>query len=390
MTRSRSKRSETGQADPSGGPSPYRRLVVKLGTNLVTITAGSLDLDNMASLVGQIAELHRQGIETIIVSSGAIAAGRDKLGLGKERRDIPARQVMAAVGQSRLMHTYEQLFSSHGITVAQALLTKMDIADRAGYLNARNTLLGLLESKVVTIVNENDVVAIDEIKEAKFGDNDNLSAMVANLVDADLLILLSDVAGLYTGDPHLDPQARLIPRVETIDAGIEELAGGTVSRRGTGGMTTKIQAAKLATGSGVSVAIAEGRMPGVLIKLARGESVGTLFPSATTRLESRERWMVSGLASRGRIVVDAGAATAVGKGKGSLLPAGIEAVVGEFHRGDVVNIVDPEGNGIASGISNYSSADIEAIKGAHSDEIMHLLGYEFGAEVVHRNNMVTL
>jgi len=368
----------------------YRRLVVKLGTNLVTTGDGRLDLENMARLVGQVSRLHQRGLEIIIVSSGAIAAGRDRMSLDRERKDIPFRQVMAAVGQGRLMHIYEEVFAEHSIVVAQALLTKADMSDRAGYLNARNTLLGLLELRVIPIVNENDVVAIDEIKEAKFGDNDNLSAMVANLVDADLLVLLSDVAGLYTADPHLDAQAELIARVEKIDSRIERLAKGTGGRRGTGGMTTKIQAAKLATGSGVAVVIADGRLAEVVLRLAQGEPIGTFFPPKTTNLESRQRWMISGLASRGKVVVDDGAAAALKEGKRSLLPAGAGEVQGKFSRGDVIDIVDTQGSRIACGISNYSSADIQVIKGAHSDEIMSLLGYEYGAEVVHRNNLAIL
>jgi glutamate 5-kinase len=288
------------------------------------------------------------------------------------------------------MHIYEEVFAEHGIVVAQALLTKADMSDRAGYLNARNTLLGLLELKVIPIVNENDVVAIDEIKEAKFGDNDNLSAMVANLVDADLLVLLSDVAGLHTADPHLNAQAELIARVEKIDSRIERLAKGTGSRRGTGGMTTKVQAAKLATGSGVAVVIADGRLPEVVLRLAHGEPLGTFFPPKTTNLESRQRWMISGLASRGKVIVDDGAAVALKEGKRSLLPAGAREVQGKFSRGDVIDIVDAQGSRIACGISNYSSADIQVIKGVHSDEIMSLLGYEYGAEVVHRNNLAIL
>ena len=368
----------------------YHRIVVKLGTNLLTGGTGHLDLEVMANLVSQVAQLHQQGREIIIVSSGAIAAGREKLGLTKERKDIPFRQVLASVGQSRLMYFYEQLFARYGITVAQALLTKADMLDRAGYLNARNTLLALLDLRVIPIINENDVVAIDEIKEAKFGDNDNLSAMVANLADADLLMLLGDVAGLYTSAPHLDPQAKLIPKVERVDAYIEHLAGGVSHPQGTGGMVTKIEATKLATSSGVAVIIADGRQPEIIPRLVRGEPIGTFFPPITTKLESRKRWMVSGLASRGKIIVDAGAAAALKKGKGSLLPAGIKGVEKEFHRGDVIEVMDLHGNRIACGISNYSSSDIAIIKGAHSEEIIPLLGYEYGAEVVHRNNLVIL
>ncbi|MBL7120060.1 MAG: glutamate 5-kinase [Dehalococcoidia bacterium] len=390
MAGHKAKRGKAQQIDSSRQLVGYRRLVVKLGTNLVTTGDGCLDLENMASLVDQVSQLHQQGLEIILVSSGAIAAGRDKLGLGRGHKAIPLRQVMAAVGQGRLMYTYEQLFARHGITVAQALLTKMDISDRAGYLNARNTLMTLLDLRVLPIVNENDVVAIDEIKEAKFGDNDNLSAMVANLVDADLLILLSDVAGLYTADPHADSRAELIPKVEKIDAHIEQLAKGVGGGQGTGGMATKVEAAKLAADSGVAVVIADGRLTGVVSRLVQDEPIGTFFPPTTTRLESRKRWMVSGLASRGKVIVDAGAAAALKKQKGSLLPAGIKGVEGEFRRGDVIEIVDTQGGHIACGILNYSSADIEAIKGAHSEEIMSILGYEYGAEVVHRNNLMVL
>jgi len=378
------------QTNVAGNACHYRRIVVKLGTNLVTTEDGCLDLTNMDSLVRQVAGLHQQGLDIILVSSGAIAAGRDKLGLRKETGEVPLRQVMAAVGQGRLMHTYEQFFAEHGITVAQALLTKEDISDRAGYLNARNTLMGLLYLRVVPIVNENDVVAIDEIKEAKFGDNDNLSALVANLVDADLLMLLGDVAGLFTADPNVDAQAELVPKVEKIDARIENLAASTARRQGTGGMATKIESAKLATSSGVAVVIAAGRLPGVIPRLIEGEQIGTFFPPATTKLESRKRWMVSGLACRGKVIVDAGAAAALRKGKGSLLPAGVKGVEEEFHRGDAVEIVDKQGNRIARGITNYASADIEIIKGEHSEEISSLLGYKFGAEVVHRDNLVIL
>ncbi len=368
----------------------YQRLVIKLGTNLLTAGSGRLDLAAMAGLVDQVARLHGQGREVVLVSSGAIAAGRDKLAADRNRKDIPFRQVLAAVGQGRLMHAYEQLFERHGIVVAQALLTKRELSHRGGYLNARNTLLSLLSLKVVPIINENDVLATDEIKEAKFGDNDNLSAMVANLVDADILILLSDVQGLYTSDPRQDRKARLVPVVEKIDAQIEGMAGGAGTSRGTGGMATKIEAARLAMRSAIAVVITEGSIPNVITRLAEGESIGTLFLPTATRVESRQRWMISRLASRGKIVVDDGAAAALRKKKGSLLPAGVRDTEREFRRGDMVDIVDEQGHRIACGMSNYSAAEIQAIKGAHSREIMPLLGYEYGAEVVHRNNLVVL
>ena len=228
----------------------YQRLVVKLGTNLLTDSSNQLDQKTMSNLVSQIVRLQKQGVEIVLVSSGAITAGRHKLGLVKTIRSMPFKQVLASVGQSRLMHTYEEMFGKYNINVAQALLTKADIADRAGYLNARNTLLALMELGIVCIVNENDVVSIDEIKESKFGDNDNLSAMVANMIDANMLIMLTDIGGLYTADPRRNPDAELIPLVKKIDASIKRLGKSTINTKGTGGMITKIEAAKLATDSG--------------------------------------------------------------------------------------------------------------------------------------------
>jgi glutamate 5-kinase len=229
---------------------------------------------------------------------------------------------------------------------------------------------------------------VDEIQEAKFGDNDNLSAMVANLIDADLLMMLTDIAGLYDADPQCHPDARLIQQVDRIDSEIERLAADTPSKMGTGGMATKIEAAKLATASGVAVVIADGRQPDVILRLAQGEAVGTRFLPVSSKLESRKRWMLSGLCVRGKLVVDSGAALALKRQKRSLLAAGIQRVEGKCQRGDIVNIYDPQGVRIGCGISNYSSADIEVIKGAHSEQIATLLGYDYGAEVVHRNNLV--
>jgi len=368
----------------------YRRLVLKLGTSLLTGGSDHLDQKIISGLVNQAAKLHSQGLELLIVSSGAIAAGRYKLGLARERKGIPFKQVLASVGQGRLMNIYDQLFSQHNITVAQALLTRADLSDRAGYLNARNTLLALLELGVICIVNENDVVAVDEIQEASFGDNDSLSAMVANLIDADLLLILSDIAGLYTSDPHINPDARLIPQVDRIDSKIESLATDIHGTHGTGGMATKIEAARLATDSGVTVIIADGREPDIILRLAAGEKAGTRFLPIVSKLESRQRWMLSGLSTRGKLVVDSGAASALKKQNRSLLAAGITQIEGEFQRGDIVNLYDPDGLRLGCGITNYSSADIVAIKGVHSNKIAETLGYDYGSEVVHRNNLVIL
>jgi len=368
---------------------PYYRIVVKFGTSLLTGGSDQLNQDTMSKLVAQVAQLHKQGLELLIVSSGAMASGRHKLGLTKKIKGIPFKQVLCSVGQSHLMYVYEQLFSQYNIAVAQALLTKTDLSDRAGYLNARNTLLALLQLKVVCIVNENDVVAVDELDEAKFGDNDNLSAMVANLVDADLLLLLTDTAGLYTADPRRDPNARIILQVDRIDSEVEHLADNA-GILGIGGMITKIEAAKLATASGVTVVIADGREPDIILRLASGEAMGTRFLPTTSKLDSRKRWMLSGLCIQGRLVVDSGAALALKKQNRSLLAAGIRQIEGEFDRGDIVDIYDAEGSHLGCGLVNYSSGEVSRIKGAHSGKIATLLGTDYGPEVVHRNNLAVI
>jgi len=368
----------------------YDRIVAKFGTGLLTSGGDHLDLEVMSSLVEQIARVQGQGKEIVIISSGAIASGRQKLMKVPECKNTPFRQVLASVGQSHLMYTYEQLFSQYDITVAQALLTKRDLCDRSGYLNARNTLLALIELGIICIVNENDVVAIDEIEQLKFGDNDNLSAMVANLVDADILIMLTDIGGLYTADPHYVPEAQLIRRVDKIDAEIERMACDTASRQGTGGMATKIEAARLATSSGVNVVIADGREPDILVRISQGEDIGTFFPAQVSKMESRKRWMLSGLASKGKVMVDKGAVSALKEHNKSLLPAGLVKAEGKFQRGDIVDILNEKGKRIGCGISNYSSSDLATIGGKHSDKIGNLLGYDYGDEVVHRNNMVIL
>ena len=297
----------------------------------------------MLELVRQIASLHRQGLEIVVVSSGAVAAGREVLGLAPQahpQKGIPYKQMLAAVGQNHLMRAWTDLFGIYGIPIAQTLLTRGDLANRQRYLNARNTLLALLDHGVITIINENDTVAVEEIR---IGDNDNLSALVAGLVEADLLVLLTDTDGLYTADPRTDPSAQLIPEVPRIDARLERLAGRPGSDRGVGGMVTKIQAARLATQAGAAVVIANGSAPDVLVRLAGGERLGTLFHPAADSPGSRQCWLASGLASRGRVQVDAGAARALLERGSSLLPAGITAVDGRFQRGDTVDIADAGG-----------------------------------------------
>ena len=373
-----------------GGSGGYRRIVAKFGTNLLTGGSDRLDAALMRDLAAQVVRLIDDGREVFVVTSGAIAAGRERLNDHGHPGDIRHRQVLAAVGQAHLMQTYDRLFGAHKRVVAQTLLTRRDLGDRQGYLNARNTLLGLVELGVVPIINENDTVAVDEIAGARIGDNDNLSALVANLVDADLLVLLTDTGGLYTGDPRHDASATLIERVERITKEIESIAGESASGRGTGGMATKLQAARSATGHGADVIIAGGHEPDVLMRVATGERVGTLFPARVSSMESRKRWMLSGLSTRGAIIVDDGAARAIVDRKKSLLPAGVREVQGAFKRGDGVSICLPEGAQIACGITNYGAEELAAIRGVRSDRIESVLGYQYGSEVVHRNNLVLL
>jgi glutamate 5-kinase len=377
---------DPGDSQAAASGLTYPRVVVKVGTNLLTAGAEGLDAAAIAGIVGQIAALRAQGGQAIVVSSGAIAAGRDRL---RQRSSRPSDQVLAAVGQSRLMSMWDELFDAQSIVSAQALLTRDDLAGRLGYLNARNTLLGLLDLSVVPIVNENDVVSVEEIEDSVIGDNDNLSALVANLVDADLLLLLTDTAGLHTADPASSPEARLIETVERIDETIEAAAAGP-GKRGKGGMRTKLEAARVALQSGTHVVIADGRQDGIVLRAASGEAVGTHFLPAGDRIESRQRYLLSGLPVRGRIVVDAGAAEALANSGTSLLPVGVVEASGDFERGDVVQVHTQDGRQIANGVSNYGAADVALLCGVRSDRIAELLGHEYGEEIVHRNNLVLL
>jgi glutamate 5-kinase len=365
----------------------YKRVIVKLGTNLLTGGGEQLDFDRIQTIVEQVAQLRQEGAEVIVVTSGAVAAGRSRLGVTRVRRDIPFRQVLAAVGQGQLMQAYDGLFAKHGLVVAQALLTRRDLADRLSYLNARNTLLALLQYGAVPIVNENDAVAVEELAESRIGENDTLAALTANLVDADLLAILMTREGLYTGDPSTDATATLVPRVERVDAAVEAYAGGSESQ-GSGGMITKLQAARLAMAAGTDVYIASGLEPDVLVRLTHGESLGTFFPATGDRLESRKRWILSGLSIRGSLIVDEGAARALRERKTSLLPAGVKAIAGSFLRGETVQIATANEDRIACGITNYSSEEMSQIRGAKSSEIVSILGYDYGAEAVHRDNLV--
>ena len=363
-----------------------RRLVVKLGTNVLTAGTDHLHRPGMVELVRQLAAARARGVEIVLVSSGAVAAGRERLQFPPRRRDMPFKQLMAAVGQSRLMHLYEQIFDLYSIPVAQTLLTREDLRDRHRYLNARNTLLACLLHGVVPIINENDVVAVDEIR---VGDNDTLSALVANLVDADLLLILSDIDGLYTADPRRDPQATLIPEVRAIDDAIYALAGAS-NTRGTGGMITKIHAADLATHGGTAVVIASGSTPEIIRRVLDGEPLGTRFPPIASRLESRKRWVLAETVRHSRVIADDGAARALTSGGKSLLPAGVIGVEGDFERGQTIRIYASGGQEIARGLAQYGARDLRLIKGLRSSQIGETLGYDYGPEVVHRDDMVLL
>ena len=368
----------------------YSRVVIKAGTSLLTNGLDGLDISFMNKFVEQISFLHQNNVEVVLISSGAVGAGRIKLNISRESKHISFRQMLASIGQPHLMYTYEKLFNEKNIIIAQALLSKNDFNNRLGYLNIRNTLFGLINNNIIPIINENDVVAVDELQGQNFGDNDNLSAMVANLIDADLLIILSDIPGLFTKDPNLHLDAKLIREVNNIDESIYSMGGPPSNNYASGGMSTKIEAAKLATSSGINTIIANGLEDQVLIKLFNKEPMGTIFKATNNKMESRKRWMLSGLLSDANILIDDGAFNAIKYKQGSLLPAGLIEIDGEFDRGSIILILSEKGKKIAVGITNYSSYDLEKIKGIRSDRIFDILEYRYGDEVVHRNNMVLL
>ncbi|MCI0440990.1 MAG: glutamate 5-kinase [Chloroflexi bacterium] len=384
----RKPKANSAAASIEDGALAYRRIVVKAGTSLLTRNSDRLNLEVMAALVGQVARLHLRGAEVLLVSSGAVAAGRSVLKVARNGAKLPMQQVLAAVGQGRLMHSYEQLFGWHDIPIAQALLTRRDIADPMSCLNIRNTMLELLEQRVIPIINENDVVAVEELAGDAFGDNDTLSAMVSELVNADLLVMLGQVRGLFDKDPNLDASAQLIPVVEDVER-VRALGGPSWNNAGRGGMATKLQAAETLMRQGTDVVIASGLEHDVLTRLACGERIGTLFPSTGIKLEHRKQEMLRRRPTRGEIAVDAGAANALRHRK-SLLPVGVRRIFGVFERGDAISILDSNRVEIGRGIANYGSSELEKIKGCHSDRINELLGYDYGDEAVHINNMVVL
>ncbi len=365
--------------------SAARRVVVKVGTSAITHAAGGLHFGHLERLVRQLVDIVADGRQLVLVSSGAIGAGMGRLGLRQRPRTLPEKQAVAAVGQGVLMQAYEKLFGEYGHIVAQVLLTREDMMARSRYLNSRQTLLTLLHMRVIPIVNENDTVAVDEIR---FGDNDTLSALVASLVDADLLIILSDVDGLYARDPRRDPEAPLVPLVRHIDPVLEAAAGGPGTTRGSGGMRTKLQAARVAARAGIPLVIANSARPQVLQEILAGAPVGTLFLPDGKRLAGRKRWLAFYQRPKGELVVDEGAIRALREEGKSLLPAGVQALSGQFQRGDLVRVVDPQGQEVARGLVNYSALELARIRGLSSREVAASLGPGADEEVIHRDNLV--
>lgn len=362
------------------------RIVVKVGTSILTNATPRLNQQRMLSLVSQCAALRDHGHEVILVSSGAVAAGRERLNYPDLGRSVAAKQMLAAVGQGRLMQMYGDLFEIFEVVVAQVLLTREDINNRTRYLNARDTLLTLLDRKIIPIINENDTTATHEIR---VGDNDNLSAMVATLVEADLLIILTDQQGLFTADPRRYADAQLIAQVARIDESTWALAGDAGSTLGTGGMVTKIQAAQHASRGGVRTVIASGKESNILARIVAGEAVGTRFEAQASQLESRKRWLLADK-TYGAVHVDDGAARKLLTGGASLLPVGVVDVDSEFERGASVAVLSPDGREIAHGLTSYDSADLRKLCGVRSSRISEVLGYSYGDAVIHRNNLVLL
>lgn len=364
-----------------------KRVVIKVGSAIIT-GEKSLDLEVMENLVQEIAFLHDSGREVILVSSGAVAAGRRKMNmLDGTELSIKQKQALAAIGQSRLMHDWDEIFSKYNKNIAQVLLTHSDLADRGRYLNVRNTLSTLFNYKVIPVINENDTVSTEELK---FSDNDNLGALVANLIEADMFICLTDVDALYDKHPGTEKDAQPIYTVTEVTEEIQNMASNSKSVLGTGGMTSKINAAKMVSAGGGSSFIGPGRRKNILQHLFSGELVGTFFLPRKEKMQGRKRWIAYVLKPQGDVVIDRGACTAIYKNGKSLLPSGIVSVEGIFEKGDSVRCIDPEGNAIAVGLTNFSSEHLNQIKGMHSSEIEKMLGYKECDEVLHRDNLVLL
>lgn len=365
--------------------SSHKRIVVKVGTRLLTHVTGKLNLSYMEKLVRELANLHNQGYEVILVTSGSIGAGRGKLNITRKYVSIPEKQAIAAVGQGLLIQIYEKLFSEYGLIVGQILITRNDIISRRRYINACNTVLTLLKLGVIPIINENDSVSVEEIK---FGDNDRLSALVAGLSDATTLILLTDVDGLYTKNPRKYNDAELLTEVDQINDEIKAGAEESHDSLATGGMITKLQAAQIAVSSGVKMYIANGFDPGNILKIIHGENVGTFFKPNKKILNRKKRWIAYGQISSGSIQIDRGACQAICSDNKSLLPVGVISVSGSFSKGDLITINDPEGNEMGRGLTNFSSEEINLILKLKSSEVADIICRPFAEEVIHRDNLV--
>lgn len=362
-----------------------QRLVVKVGTSTLTHATGKLNINRMEQLVRQLVDLENRNKEIVLVTSGAVGAGMGRLGVTDRPASIVERQALAAIGQGLLMQVYEKLFSEYGQVVAQVLLTRNDLSDRKRYLNARNTILNLLKFRVIPIINENDTVATEELK---IGENDALSALVTGLIDADLLILLSDIDGLYNRDPKEDPDAVLIPCVREISPEIKAMAGGKGSLFGSGGMVTKLAAAQMANSVGASMVLMNGAEPLKIQNVFEGKTVGTVFLCNQPTVNHRKRWIAFGHQVNGELIIDNGAEKAILKQGRSLLPSGIADIRGDFEEGDLIKIINGEQVEIGRGLTNYSKEHVLKIKGHKSVEIEALLGFKNADEVIHRDNLV--
>lgn len=363
-----------------------KRIVVKIGTSTLTYSNGQLNLHRIDHLVRVLSDIANQGREVIFVSSGATATGMGRLGLSERPKEMGKKQALAAIGQGVLMHIYEKFFSEYGKTTAQVLLTKEVAVRHHQYQNARNTLMALLDMGVIPIINENDAIAVDEFK---IGDNDNLSAIVATIVDADLLIILSDIDGLYTDNPQKNPNAELIYEVSEITPEIESIAGGAGSGLGTGGMHTKIEAGKVAVNAGVNMVITSGAQPDVMMDILEGKKAGTFFPARESHLRVRKSWLAFGKRIEGELIVDEGCVKAM-HNDSSLLAIGITGVEGDFPAGATLRVLSPGLKEIARGITNYSSSDLKKIIGHHTNEFSKLIDGKLYEEVIHRDNMVIM
>jgi len=372
----------------------HKRILVKIGTQLITNKNKNIDESIIEKIVDQVSLLIKKNIQVLIVTSGAVASGKSilktqKTDLNISKKTLTYKQTLASLGQAPLINLYSKYFQKHNLVVGQALISRSDLQNRLGYLNIRNTLENLMNQKAIPIINENDVVSVDELQGEVYGDNDRLSAMIANAVDADLLILLGDIEGIFTSDPKFNKDAKLINSIEEINDEIINISGDTSDDIGSGGMKSKIEAASLATKSGTKVVIASGKLNNVILKIIEGQNIGTTINSSGKKLESKKRWLSTGIyESKGILIIDDGATKAILEKGASLLPAGILSIEGVFSRGDIISIKSNSGTTFAWGISNYASNDIKLIKGKGSKNITELVNKKYEPEIIHRDNLV--